>query len=186
MYCSEQIFYNLRHLIKVSKIKEIRTCKYAEKLFTPNSHPRWDLCWWPWAFDFQILIHSLVGLLCVLRNPLWAPSLYTWRLRAQMVVEGWWPGAPGFLFCSPLIQLFFSCLLHLLHTPLLALCSLITSCTLYVCTVARGPASPCFTSPAPGVVSELALLSENTLFHGFTQWFLGPGFWGGASVCTQD
>lgn len=24
--CSEQIFYNLRHLIKISKIREIRTC----------------------------------------------------------------------------------------------------------------------------------------------------------------
>lgn len=24
--CSEHIFYNLRHLIKISKIREIRTC----------------------------------------------------------------------------------------------------------------------------------------------------------------
>lgn len=34
-------------------------------------------------------------------------------------------------------------------------------------------------------MSEFALVGDNTLVPQFSHWFLGPGFWGGASVWTS-
>lgn len=68
----------------------------------------------------------------------------------------------------------FSFLLHLPSSPS-CFSFLITSCAGIYFSIGRD--SPCFTSPAPEVMSELALLGDNTLFLGFYSviswaWFL--------------
>lgn len=156
---------------------------------------------------FQIFVHSVVGLVWLLGSPHQPPSLIftpedseskgCMRPRPSCHSEQS-PRAPS-IFSSPLTCPFFSFpfvafpqppihVLFSLHWLHLALVYTVAWFYLGSCLWSGQSTQELITLVSEALpwefMSELALVGDNTLVPQFSHWFLGPGFWGGASVWT--